>query len=93
MKTILFAAVVLAASPLFAQVCASFTTCGGRAGSLATPAIPIVAIDGSFRSQAHMFENIMLSDKTLLTAIAVGGPMPPQYADATSRFIDAYVQP
>jgi pimeloyl-ACP methyl ester carboxylesterase len=66
-------------------------------------AIPIVAINGSFDTpyakthrlwrEARIFENIILPDKTHLTAIAVGGPMPPQYADAVSRFIDAFDEP
>ena len=74
-----------------------------HAADLTTLAIPIIAINGSFDSpyakthriwrEAHVFENVILSEKTHLTAIAVGGPMPPQYADAMSRFIDAYDEP
>ena len=39
--------------------------------------------------EARTFENVILADKTHLTAIAVGGPMPQQYIDAMARFIDA----
>jgi pimeloyl-ACP methyl ester carboxylesterase len=70
---------------------------------LAKLTIPIIAINGSFDAphaktqrlwrEARVFENIVLPDKTHLTAIAVGGPMPPQYVDAMSRFIDAFDEP
>jgi pimeloyl-ACP methyl ester carboxylesterase len=73
------------------------------AADLRTLAIPIIAINGSFDApyakthrlwrEARVFENIVLPDKTHLTAIAVGGPMPPQYVDAMSRFIDAFDEP
>lgn len=63
-------------------------------------AIPILAINGSFDSpyskthrlwrEAKVFQNVVLPDKTHLTAIAVGGPMPPQYIEATAKFIDMY---
>jgi len=62
--------------------------------------IPIIAINGSFDNpyskthrlwrEAKTFQNVILPEKTHLTAIAVGGPMPPQYIDAISRFIDMY---
>jgi hypothetical protein len=74
-----------------------------QAADLRTLAIPIIAINGSFDApyakthrlwrEARVFENVILPDKTHLTAIAVGGPMPPQYVDAMSRFIDANDQP
>jgi pimeloyl-ACP methyl ester carboxylesterase len=74
-----------------------------RVADLTSLTIPIVAINGSFDTpyakthrlwrEARVFENIILLGKTHLTAIAVGGPMPPQYADAMSRFIDAYDEP
>ena len=74
-----------------------------RAADLTSLAIPILAINGSFDSpyakthrlwrEARVFENVVLPGKTHLTAIAVGGPMPPQYVDAMSRFIDAYDEP
>jgi pimeloyl-ACP methyl ester carboxylesterase len=70
---------------------------------IATLAVPIIAINGSFDTpyakthrfwrEARVFENVILQDKTHLTAVAVGGPMPPQYADAMSRFIDAFDEP
>ena len=40
--------------------------------------------------EAKVFQNVMLPGKTHLTAIAVGGPIPPQYADTLSRFIDMF---
>jgi len=64
--------------------------------------IPIIAINGSFDSpyskthrlwrESKTFQNVILPEKTHLTAIAVGGPMPPQYIEATAKFIDAYDQ-
>src|SRR5262249_42306309 len=63
-------------------------------------AIPILAINGSFDNpyskthrlwrEAKVFQNVVLPGKTHLTAIAVGGPMPLQYIEATTRFIDMY---
>jgi len=63
-------------------------------------ATPIIAINGSFDGpyskthrlwrEAKTFQNVILPEKTHLTAIAVGGPMPPQYIDAMARFIDMY---
>jgi hypothetical protein len=74
-----------------------------RAADLTTLVIPIIAINGSFDTpyakthrlwrEARVFENVILPDKTHLTAIAVGGPMPPQYVEVISRFIDANDQP
>jgi pimeloyl-ACP methyl ester carboxylesterase len=62
--------------------------------------IPILAINGSYDTpyskthriwrEARVFQNVILSGRTHLTAIAVGAPMPPQYAEATSKFIDMY---
>jgi pimeloyl-ACP methyl ester carboxylesterase len=62
--------------------------------------IPILAINGSFDSpyskthrlwrEAKIFQNVILAEKTHLTAIAVGGPMPPEYIDAMVRFIAMY---
>ena len=64
--------------------------------------IPIIAINGAFDNpyskthrlwrEAGTFQNVILPGKTHLTAIAVGGPMPQQYIDATVRFIDSYDQ-
>src|SRR5262252_9200535 len=82
---------------------AAAPTAAPPAPDLAKLAIPIIAINGSFDTpyakthrlwrEARIFENVVLPDKTHLTAIAVGGPMPPQYADAMSRFIDANDEP
>jgi pimeloyl-ACP methyl ester carboxylesterase len=62
--------------------------------------IPIIAINGAFDSpyskthrlwrETGTFQNVILPGKTHLTAIAVGGPMPQQYIDATVKFIDSY---
>lgn len=61
--------------------------------------VPIIAINGLFDNpyskthrlwrEARTFQNVIIPDKTHLTAIAVGGPMPPEYIDAMARFIDA----
>jgi pimeloyl-ACP methyl ester carboxylesterase len=63
-------------------------------------ATPIIAINGSFDNpyskthrlwrEAITFQNVILPEKTHLTAIAVGAPMPPQYIDAMVKFIDMY---
>ena len=67
---------------------------------LAALTIPILGINGSFDSpyakthrlwrEAKTFQNVILPGKTHLTAIAVGGPMPPEFAQAMSRFIDQF---
>src|SRR5262245_33380630 len=67
---------------------------------LAKLTIPIIAINGSFDNpyskthrlwrEAKTFQNVILPEKTHLTAIAVGGPMPQQYIDAMVKFIDGY---
>ena len=67
---------------------------------LAALTTPILGINGSFDSpyakthrlwrEAKTFQNVMLLGKTHLTAVAVGGPMPPEYAQAMSRFIDQF---
>jgi pimeloyl-ACP methyl ester carboxylesterase len=64
--------------------------------------VPIIAINGAFDSpfskthrlwrESRVFENVILPGKTHLTAIAVGGPMPPQYVEAMARFIDMFDQ-
>jgi pimeloyl-ACP methyl ester carboxylesterase len=66
-------------------------------------AIPILAVNGSFdaphskterlRREAKRFESVILVGKTHLTAVAIGAPMTPQYADALSRFIEAFDEP
>ena len=68
---------------------------------LAHLGIPILAVNGSFDSpyaktqriwrEAHVFENVILEDKTHLTAISSSGA-PPLYIDAMVRFIDAHDQ-
>jgi pimeloyl-ACP methyl ester carboxylesterase len=75
----------------------------GPSPDLTALAVPIIAINGSFDTpyakthrlwrEAKLFQNVILPEKTHLTAIAVGAPMTPQYADAMSRFIDAFDQP
>jgi pimeloyl-ACP methyl ester carboxylesterase len=65
--------------------------------------VPILAINGSFDTphaktqrlwrEAKVFQSVILPEKTHLTAIALGAPMTPQYADALSRFIDAFDEP
>lgn len=67
---------------------------------LSALAVPIIAINGSFDAphaktqrlwrEATTFQNVILHEKTHLTAIALGATMPPQYADAMNRFIDAF---
>jgi len=61
--------------------------------------IPILAVNGTFDSpsaktqrlwrEARIFQNVLLADKTHLTAIATGGA-PPAYIEAITKFIDAY---
>jgi pimeloyl-ACP methyl ester carboxylesterase len=73
---------------------------GGPVLNLAELSIPILAINGSFDNpyskthrlwrEAKIFQNVILPGKTHLTAIAVGGPMPTQYSESMTRFIDAY---
>jgi hypothetical protein len=62
--------------------------------------IPIIAINGSFDTpyskthrlwrESKTFQNVIIPEKTHLTAIAVGGPMPQQYIDATTKFVDSF---
>ena len=61
--------------------------------------IPILAVNGSFDSpyaktqriwrEAPVFENVILANKTHLTAISSQGA-PPLYIESITRFIDAY---
>jgi pimeloyl-ACP methyl ester carboxylesterase len=61
--------------------------------------IPILAVNGTFDSpygktqrlwrEARIFQNVLLADKTHLTAITTGGA-PPAYIEAITKFIDAY---
>jgi len=53
------------------------------------------ASDGVFEdallvARGQIFQNVILPGKTHLTAIAVGGPMPPQYIESMSGFIEIY---
>jgi pimeloyl-ACP methyl ester carboxylesterase len=78
----------------------TLTVPAGPVVDLTALSIPIIAINGSFDSpyakthrlwrEAKVFQNVILPAKTHLTAIAAGGPMPPQYADTLSRFIDMF---
>jgi len=64
--------------------------------------IPILAVNGSFDNpyrkthrfwrEAQTFQNVILPNKTHLTAIAAGAPPSQQYIDVIARFIDAYDQ-
>jgi pimeloyl-ACP methyl ester carboxylesterase len=65
--------------------------------------IPILAVNGSFDGphqktqrfwrEAKIFQNVILADKTHLTAIATGDATPRLYIEATAKFIDMYDQP
>ena len=78
----------------------TLTVPAGPLVDLTALSVPIIAINGAFDSpyakthrlwrEANVFQNVILPGKTHLTAIAVGGPMPPQYADTLSRFIDMF---
>lgn len=78
----------------------TLTVPAGPVVDLTALSVPIIAINGAFDSpyakthrlwrEANVFQNVILPGKTHLTAIAVGGPMPPQYADTLSRFIDTF---
>jgi pimeloyl-ACP methyl ester carboxylesterase len=64
--------------------------------------IPILAVNGSFDNpyrkthrlwrEVRIFQNVVLPNKTHLTAIAAGAAPSQQYVDAISRFIDMYDQ-
>jgi hypothetical protein len=66
---------------------------------LTTLNVPILAVNGSFDSpyaktqriwrEAHVFENVILSNKTHLTAIPSTGA-PALYIESMKRFIDAH---
>ena len=61
--------------------------------------VPILAVNGSFDSpyaktqrlwrESHVFESVILPEKTHLTAISSNGA-PPLYIESITRFIDAY---
>ena len=90
-----------AASPTRSQATpAPGSASAGSSVDLTKLTIPILAINGSFDNpyskthrlwrEAKTFQNVILSEKTHLTAIAVGGPMPAQYIDAMVKFIAMY---
>lgn len=67
---------------------------------LAKVKIPVLAINGEFDGP-HMktermarelknFQNVVLPGKNHMSAIAVGGPMPPQYIDSLTQFINSH---
>jgi pimeloyl-ACP methyl ester carboxylesterase len=72
----------------------------GPAVDLTRLNIPILAVNGSFDSpygkthrlwrEARTFQNVILPERTHLTAIAAGAPPSQQYIDAISKFIDMY---
>jgi pimeloyl-ACP methyl ester carboxylesterase len=74
----------------------------GPAVDLTKLKIPIIAINGSFDGpyskthrlwrESQIFQNVILPERTHLTAIAVGAPMPQEYIDAMVRFIGMYDQ-
>jgi pimeloyl-ACP methyl ester carboxylesterase len=62
--------------------------------------IPILAVNGSYDNpyrkthrlwrEAKIFQNVILANRTHLTAIAVGAPRSQEYIDAIAKFIDMY---
>ena len=60
---------------------------------------PVIAINGTFDRpfsktqrmwrELNHFTNVLLPGHNHMTAIAVGGPMPREYTDAMTRFINA----
>ena len=72
----------------------------GPAVDLTKLNIPILAVNGSFDNpfgkthrlwrEARTFQNVILPEKTHLTAIAAGAPPSQQYIEVISRFIDMY---
>jgi pimeloyl-ACP methyl ester carboxylesterase len=75
----------------------------GPAVDLAKLNIPILAVNGSFDNpyskthriwrEARIFQNVILPEKTHLTAIAAGAPPSQQYIEVIAKFIDAYDAP
>jgi pimeloyl-ACP methyl ester carboxylesterase len=69
------------------------------AADLTKITFPVIAINGEFDRpysktqrmwrELQDFTNVILPGKNHMSAIAVGGPMPPQYIEAIVRFIDA----
>jgi pimeloyl-ACP methyl ester carboxylesterase len=62
--------------------------------------VPILAVNGSFDNphakthrfwrEARVFQNVILENRTHLTAIAAGAPPAPEYVEAIARFIDTF---
>ena len=67
---------------------------------LAKVKIPVMAINGEFDSphaktermarELKNFQNVILPGKNHMSAIAVGGPMPPRYIDSLVAFINSH---
>jgi pimeloyl-ACP methyl ester carboxylesterase len=67
---------------------------------LAKVKIPVMAINGEFDSphaktermarELKSFQNVILPGKNHMSAIAVGGPMPPQYIDSLVAFVNSH---
>jgi pimeloyl-ACP methyl ester carboxylesterase len=97
----ILAALLMCAAPLAAGP--SPTNTVAPSPDLAKLSVPILAINGSFDTphaktqrlwrEARIFQSVILPGKTHLTAIALGAPMTPQYADAMRRFIEAFDEP
>jgi len=95
-----FRARVASARPTTAAAPSTPTPLTAPSVDLTKLSIPVIAINGSFDSpyskthrlwrEVKTFQNVILPEKTHLTTIAVGGPMPQQYIDATAKFIDMY---
>jgi len=95
-----FRARVAAARPAGSPAAASAPTT--PAVDLTKLDIPILAVNGSFDNpyrkthriwrEAKTFQNVILPNKTHLTAIAAGAAPSQQYVDVISRFIDMYDQ-
>ena len=74
----------------------------GPAVDLSKLSIPIMAVNGSFDNpygktirlwrEVRVFENVILPERTHLTAIGVGAPTPQLYIDSIASFIDTYDQ-
>ena len=67
---------------------------------LATIAFPVLAINGEYDRpysktqrlwrELRNFQSVILPKKNHMSAIAVGGPMPPEYIEALSTFIESH---
>jgi pimeloyl-ACP methyl ester carboxylesterase len=74
----------------------------GPAVDLSKLSIPIMAVNGSFDTpygktirlwrEVNVFENVILPERTHLTAIGVGAPTPQLYIDSIASFINTYDQ-